>query len=145
MDKEKTEPKNPRVLWWLAVVLAAAIGVSIWSKVAPHKANGNTNAPTNVNVAQNVNQAPANTNSATANYTYPGQDGQTALALLKTAYPNTVTKTSSIGEYVTAINGQAASGNQGWIFKVNGAEPAVGADKYVTKSSDTIEWDLASF
>ncbi len=128
--------KKQRSLWWLVVLVVAALGVSIWSWVSKDSANSNT-APTNT-ATQNVNVAPTT-------YTYPGQDGKNALELLKTAYPNTTTKTSSLGEYVTAINGVEAASNQGWVYTVNGAEVTVGADKYVTKSADIVEWKLTSF
>ena len=77
---------------------------------------------------------------------YSGQDGKTALELLKLAYPNTTTKTAaSLGEYVTGIDGHEASSSQFWKFSVNGTESSVGAGSYVTKSADVIMWELTSF
>lgn len=71
---------------------------------------------------------------------YKGQDGKTALELLKQK-TEVITKQSSYGEYVDSING-LSGGSQGkyWSFYVNGAMASVGAGDYTTKSSDVIEW-----
>lgn len=148
MDQQPIQPvqnqkpevqKNPRVLWWLVIMLVAALGLGIWSKVSKHEANTNVNTPAaNTNVVANTN--------ATTSYLYPGKDGKTALELLKVAYPNTVTKTSgSLGEYVTSINGREAASNEYWQLLVNGKSSDVGASQYLTKSTDVLEWKLTSF
>ncbi len=109
-------------------------------------ANTNTISNANTNVAdQNVNDTVSNTNVSAASYLYPGQEGKNALELLKAKYPNTTTKTSTAGEYVTGIDGKEASATEYWQFLVNGKEAPVGAGVYETKSSDTIEWKLVSF
>ncbi len=106
----------------------------------------NTNSTANVNSAnQNINTAANNTNVSSASYLYPGQTGKNALELLKAKYPNTTTKTSTAGEYVTGIDGKEASATEYWQFLVNGKEAPVGAGVYETKASDTIEWKLVSF
>lgn len=120
-------------------MIVVALGLGVWSRVSKYKANTNGNTPTaNTNVA-------VNTNAATS-YLYSGQDGKTALELLKTAYPNTTTKSSgSLGEQVMSINGKEAKSNEYWQFLVNGTAATVGAGSYVTKSTDMIEWRLTSF
>jgi len=72
---------------------------------------------------------------------YTGIDGQTALALLKTKYPDIQTKKSDFGEYVDSIN-DIAGGTDGkyWLFYINGQMASVGADAYVTKDGDVIQW-----
>jgi hypothetical protein len=102
----------------------------------------NTNSG-NVNSAANINSS-TNTSTATT-YMYPGQDGKNALELLKVKFPDTTTKTSSQGEYVTGINGVAAGAKQYWKFLVNEKEAPVGPGTYVTKSADVITWELSSF
>lgn len=76
----------------------------------------------------------------TTHLSYKGEDGKTALALLKT-HAKVVTKESSFGEYVDSIN-DTAGGTNGkyWTFYVNGAQAQVGAGAYVTKNGDSIEW-----
>ena len=77
----------------------------------------------------------------TESISYRGEDGKTALELLKTN-ATAVTKTSSIGEYVTSINGNDGGGKKYWLFFVDGKESSLGAGAYVTKSGENIEWKL---
>jgi uncharacterized protein DUF4430 len=53
--------------------------------------------------------------------------------------------TSSFGPYVDQIGRFAAGGNSGWLFKVNGTSPPVGADKVELKDGDTVLWYWADF
>lgn len=77
----------------------------------------------------------------TQGVSYQGQDGKTALELLKNAYA-TETESFSFGDMVTSIGGVKASTNQFWAFSVNGQTSNEGAGTYVTKSTDTISWKL---
>ncbi len=77
----------------------------------------------------------------TTSLTYSGQDGKTALELLKHR-ASVQTKKSSLGEYVVSINGSSGAGKKYWIFYVNGKEAQVGAGAYTTHDSDTIQWRL---
>ena len=52
---------------------------------------------------------------------------------------------SSFGDYVSQIGKYSASGDAGWVFKVNGASPPVGADKLVLKDGDVVLWYYAAF
>lgn len=80
---------------------------------------------------------------AKINISYDGQDGKTALELLKTSGKNVETNKSSAGEYVTKIDGQpVADAKKYWMFYVNGQQPPVGADQYKTKTGEKIEWKL---
>ena len=45
---------------------------------------------------------------------------------------------SQIGRYPGA-------GSAGWVFKVNGASPPVGADQVVLKDGDEVLWYYATF
>jgi len=75
--------------------------------------------------------------------TYKGEDGKTAMTLLKAKY--TVTTTHySFGDSVDSINGLAADSKHYWEFMVNGTDASVGADAYTSKSTDTIEWKYAN-
>ena len=53
--------------------------------------------------------------------------------------------TSSFGDYVSQIGKYAAAGSAGWVFKVNGVSPPVGADKVVLKDGDVVLWYCATF
>jgi hypothetical protein len=53
--------------------------------------------------------------------------------------------TASFGDYVSQIGKYAASGSAGWVFKVNGASPPVGADKVTLQDGDVVLWYYAVF
>jgi hypothetical protein len=52
---------------------------------------------------------------------------------------------SSFGDYVSQIGKYPAAGSAGWVFKVNGVSPPVGADKVVLKDGDVVLWYYATF
>lgn len=52
---------------------------------------------------------------------------------------------SSFGDYVSQIGKYPASGSSGWVFKVNGASPPVGADQVTLKNGDVVLWYWATF
>ncbi len=52
---------------------------------------------------------------------------------------------SSFGNYVSQIGRYPAAGNTGWVFKVNGVSPPVGADQVALKDGDTVLWYWAEF
>ena len=54
-------------------------------------------------------------------------------------------RSASFGNYVDQVGRYAASGNAGWVFKVNGALAPVGADAVQLKNGDTVLWYYAQF
>ena len=52
---------------------------------------------------------------------------------------------SSFGRYVDQIGRYGGTGSSGWVFKVNGVSPPVGADKVELKDGDTVLWYYATF
>jgi hypothetical protein len=52
---------------------------------------------------------------------------------------------SSFGPYVDQIGLYPAGGSSGWVFKVNGVSPPVGADKLELKDGDVVLWYWATF
>ena len=52
---------------------------------------------------------------------------------------------SSFGSYVSQIGRYPGAGSAGWVFKVNGASPPVGADQVVLKDGDEVLWYYATF
>ena len=52
---------------------------------------------------------------------------------------------SSFGNYVDQIGFYPASGDSGWVFKVNGVSPPVAADQLQLKDGDVVEWYYATF
>jgi hypothetical protein len=67
---------------------------------------------------------------------------QSASALGEFYYHVTV---SSFGPYVDQVGLFPAAGQTGWVFKLNGASPPVGADKAELKDGDTVLWYWAQF
>jgi hypothetical protein len=51
-----------------------------------------------------------------------------------------IVKKYSFGTLVESIGGLKNSPDKAWIYFVNGASAAVGADSYLVKPGDTIEW-----
>ncbi len=52
---------------------------------------------------------------------------------------------SAFGPYVDQIGRYKAAAETGWVFKVNGALPPVGADKVTLKDGDHVLWYYAIF
>lgn len=52
---------------------------------------------------------------------------------------------SSFGSYVDQIGLYPATGSGGWMFKVNGVLPPVGADKVTLKNGDRVLWYWSGF
>ena len=53
--------------------------------------------------------------------------------------------TSTFGDYVSQIGKYPAAGSAGWVFKVNGVSPQVGADKVTLNDGDVVLWYYATF
>jgi|SRR3989344_3844189 len=81
--------------------------------------------------------------SATQEAKYEGEDGRSALEILKEKYTVETKEFTGIGEFVTSINGLKAEDNKNfWAFYVNGKQANEGAGSYKTKNGDIIEWKL---
>ena len=53
--------------------------------------------------------------------------------------------TTSFGPYVDQVGRYVAGASTGWVFKVNGVSPPVGADKVTLKDGDRVLWYYATF
>lgn len=51
----------------------------------------------------------------------------------------------SFGPYVSQIGRLPGEGASGWVYKVNGVSPPVGADAYVVEAGDEVLWYYATF
>jgi hypothetical protein len=87
--------------------------------------------------AQNAQQVPAS-----GQVKYTGQDGRTAMDLLKENYNVETGSFGELGEFVKSIDGVEPDSTHFWAFYVNGQIAQVGADTFVTSSVDEIEWKL---
>jgi hypothetical protein len=52
---------------------------------------------------------------------------------------------TGFGPYVDRIGRLAATGTSGWVYKVNGVSPPVGADQYRLRAGDRVLWYHATF
>ena len=52
---------------------------------------------------------------------------------------------ASFGPYVSQIGRYPGAGVAGWVFKVNGVSPPVGADQVTLKDGDEVLWYYATF
>ena len=52
---------------------------------------------------------------------------------------------TSFGPYVSQIGRYAAAGATGWVYKVNGVSPPIGAVDYQLKDGDRVLWYFARF
>jgi Domain of unknown function (DUF4430) len=53
--------------------------------------------------------------------------------------------TTSFGPFVDQIGRYPGGGSSGWVFKVNGASPPVGADQVQLRDGDRVLWYWATF
>lgn len=87
------------------------------------------------------NPVDATSTTQSSQISYQGQEGVTALELLKNTH-QVETASYDFGEMVNSIDGVKPGENQFWSFYINGEMATEGADTYVTKSSDTLSWKL---
>lgn len=74
---------------------------------------------------------------------YDGQNGKTALDLLKASH-QVESQDSSIGIFVTGIDGIQNQDNKYWMFYVDSKLASLGADQYVSHDGEKIEWRYES-
>jgi Domain of unknown function (DUF4430) len=86
-------------------------------------------------------QTAANAQHQLTSISYQGQNGVTALALLK-KHATVRTKHYSFGDMVVSIDGSAGSGPKYWTFYVDGRAASTGAGSFVTKNGEKIAWKL---
>src|ERR671922_309458 len=54
-------------------------------------------------------------------------------------------RTTGFGPYVDQVGRYLATGSNGWVFKVNGVLPPVGANQVTLKDGDRVLWYWATF
>ena len=75
---------------------------------------------------------------------YDGVEGKNALELLKSSH-TIQTQDSSLGIFVTTIDETENTADTYWMFYVNDQLGATGADQYITKTGDKIEWRFEKY
>jgi hypothetical protein len=120
--------RHKNILFMVGVVLVLLGGAAVTAAEIHHALGAHT-----AKVLSDTSQI-----TAVHDIKYDGQNGRTALDLLKT-HADVAVKNSSYGPYVESINGVSGGGKY-WMFYVNGKQASVGAGAYVTKNGDKIEW-----
>jgi hypothetical protein len=138
---------HPRLTLVIVAVLLALVVLTAMAWAKQLNRNGVSNSQSAANGSASV--LPDSTKlrgdtektKSTGDYIlYAGEDGKTALEILKQK-ADVLTKDSDYGEYVDSINGlQGGTGGKYWTFYVNGQMAQVGAGTYQTKNGDRIEW-----
>lgn len=79
--------------------------------------------------------------------TYAGQDGETALDLLRAADPTAEVSGEGENAFVTAICGYTAqeSDNEFWALYVDGEQAEVGAGSLETSDGQELTWTLETY
>ena len=129
--KENGKNGNLGIINVIAIVIIIAV-VGVGAGLLAHRNQVKVAAPAEQEIA------------GTQTIAYDGVEGQTALELLK-INADVQTQDSSLGTFVTAIDGVSNSEDHFWIYYVNGEMGTVGADQYTTKSTDKIEWRYDKF
>ncbi len=119
-----------KIEYFVIIAIIAIIGVIYAFTYTPDSAQ----AP--VNDQERVQMVPS------SSVVYDGVDGKNAMELLKASHRVETKSFSGIGEYVVSIDGVQPDVSHFWAFYVNGAQAQVGADQYVTKNGEKIEWKL---
>lgn len=120
---------------FVIVVVIAFVGIIYAFKQKPVLVPITTNSNITSEQSDQQQQVP------TSVIEYKGEDGQTAFALLDASHRVEV-KNYSFGDMVIGIDGIAPDAKHFWSFYVNGAMAQVGASAYITKSTDTIKWQI---
>ena len=129
-----------KIEMFVVVVIIAGIGIVYAFKqkpattppVAQNKLSANSAGSPKNDLNQ---QAPETT------IIYSGQDGRNALDLLKVNH-QVESKHYDFGDLVVSIDGIIPDTAHFWAMYVNGEMSQVGASAYVTKSSDSIKWQI---
>jgi len=124
----------------IVFIAVLAISFGILAAVAKIQSNDIATLKTQISQTQSIN---TNSDISEEGVSYEGQNGKTALELLKNKYKVETKEFTGMGEFVTSIGGVAAEdGKNFWAFYVDGEMAMEGASTYKTKNGEKIEWRL---
>lgn len=129
-----------------ATVLLIVGGYSIYSSNIKQKAKAPENTVQNATVNLTIlDNSSKEMYKGTVNISSNMNYGLTALQALDSSNVSYITKGTGDMVYVSVIEDIQASGNGGWMYKVNDIAPNVGAGKYILKNGDTVLWYYGTF
>jgi len=120
---------NKAIITILVIIVLSVIGLCAWG-ILNERASHNKETDTE----QQTPEAKI--------IEYRGEDGRTALEILRDKYAVETTEFPGFGEFVTSIDGKSDDETHFWAFYINGEMAMEGASTYVTNSDETIRWQL---
>lgn len=76
------------------------------------------------------------------NFNHQCVTGKTAFDALMEKSADVKFENSSLGKFITSINGSEQGNGKYWLYKINGKEASVSADKYICGEGEQVEWEL---
>lgn len=116
------------------------IGVLVLVIVAAFFWSPTINKPSNNSVDIQVEKPP--TVETTQLIIYNCEKGKSAFDILLEKFPNTKTEDSSLGKFVTSINGMKQGNGKYWLYSIDNKEATIGATQYFCQDQETINWNL---
>lgn len=130
----------------IAIIVTVLVALGAGGAYFATQLNTQNQSQTSQDVAQSSatpQQTDTKKESDAATVAYDGQDGRTALEILKGIKTVETKVYAGIGEMVVSIDGvKPEDSSEFWAFYVDGKQAQVGADQYVTKNKEKIEWKL---
>lgn len=133
-----------KIEMFVVVVIIASIGIVYAFKQQPTSMSVVKDTKDTGKMATMSSAAPSNDLDQQAPETtiiYAGEDGKNAMELLRAGHQVDV-KSYDFGDLVVSIDGIIPDSNHFWAMYVNGEMSQVGASLYITKSSDSIKWQI---
>ncbi|HTE58635.1 MAG TPA: DUF4430 domain-containing protein [Verrucomicrobiae bacterium] len=121
----------------LVVGVVAVLGFTFLGKDKPKDNSQQTTQTTQDTQSTPAPQAPA---AEVKEIKYDGVEGKNALELLRQSHKVETKVYQGMGELVTSIDGKPADFDHFWALYVNDQQSQVGADAYITKTADKLEW-----
>lgn len=73
---------------------------------------------------------------------YQCEKKRSVFEMLIKSVPNVKSEDSSLGKFVTSINGNEQGGGKYWLYTVNGQEATISASLYICQDNEKIVWQL---
>lgn len=132
------------IIMVIAVVAGLVGGVVMFATGSQPAGTGDLREAAQGRMSEQAGQTPETPEKAEPQkkVSYQGEEGRSALELLKQKHEVETDTFDGIGEFVVSIDGVVADDKHFWAVYVNDQLSQVGASEYITKLDDTITWKL---
>lgn len=129
--------KRPQNKLLIALAILITFGLGLWLVLTQI----NTNPPSKSQSTPLQSETTETPKAGRIEISYSAEPGISSLEQLKKEARDVVVLNSEYGKFVDSIEGHKG-GTEGkyWSFYVNSKMSEVGADSYIQKEGDTIEW-----